>query len=108
MSYALKCLYDRPRARQEISLHVKCSGHPHVVEIYDVYANEVQFPGEPQPRYENSLMKMNLIDYYLFCISSRLLVVMELMDGGELFDRIGHHRNFTENIAARYTRQVSP
>lgn len=49
-NYALKCLYDRSRARQEISLHIKCSGHPHIVQVYDVYANEVQFPGEPQPR----------------------------------------------------------
>ncbi|ELU04869.1 hypothetical protein CAPTEDRAFT_227750 [Capitella teleta] len=40
-------------------------------------------------------------------VRSRLLVVMELMDGGELFDRIGHHRHFTESNASRYTLQIA-
>ena len=48
--YALKCLVDRPRARQELRLQVKCSGHPNIVSIRDIYANEVQFPNEPEPR----------------------------------------------------------
>ena len=37
---------------------------------------------------------------------SRLLVVMELMEGGELFDRISQQKYFTENQAAKYTKQV--
>ncbi len=48
--FALKCLVDRPRARTEVTLHIKCSNHPHIVNVYDVYANEVQFPDEPFPR----------------------------------------------------------
>ena len=37
---------------------------------------------------------------------SRLLVVMELMDGGELFERISQQKYFTEQLAAKYTKQV--
>ena len=37
---------------------------------------------------------------------SRLLVVMEMMDGGELFERISTQKNFTEGQAAKYTHQV--
>ena len=48
--FALKCLLDRPRARQELRLQVRCSGHPNIVSIMDIYANEVQFPNEPEPR----------------------------------------------------------
>ncbi|KAK2161892.1 hypothetical protein LSH36_108g06046 [Paralvinella palmiformis] len=84
---ALKCLIDRPKARQEVNLHLKCIGHPHIVHIYDIYVNEVQFPGESEPK-------------------SRLLLVMELMDGGELFDRISRQKYFTESQAARYTKQI--
>ncbi|CAH1801582.1 unnamed protein product, partial [Owenia fusiformis] len=86
--FALKCLLDRSKARTEVRLHVKCSGHPNIVTIYNVYANDVQFPGEAQPK-------------------ARLLVVMELMDGGELFDRISQQRCFTEKQVASYTRQIA-
>ena len=78
--YALKILPDKPMSRTEINLHRRCSNHPSIVKIYDVYANEVQFPGEPHPR-------------------GRLLMVMELMDGGELFDRISQQKGFTERKA---------
>ena len=31
---------------------------------------------------------------------------MEMMEGGELFDRISQHKHFTERQAAFYTMQV--
>ena len=49
-------------------------------------------------------MKLFFIIYYIS--RSRLLVVMELMEGGELFDRISKYKYFTEFQAANYTRQV--
>ena len=85
--FALKILQDKPSSRTEINLHRRCSNHPSIVKIYDVYANEVQFPGEPHPR-------------------GRLLMVMELMDGGELFDRISQQKGFTERKAMNYAKQV--
>lgn len=46
--------------------------------------------GDDDPRYDRS----------------RLLVVMELMEGGELFDRIKKSKYFSEAEAVKYTLQV--
>ncbi|KAI8478601.1 MAP kinase-activated protein kinase 5 [Branchiostoma belcheri] len=85
--YALKCLLDSKKARTEVTLHQRCCPHPNIVQIYDVYCNSVQFPREAVAR-------------------SRLLVVMELMNGGELFDQIIRERHFTEKKAAAITKQI--
>lgn len=37
---------------------------------------------------------------------ARLLIVMEMMEGGELFHRISQHRHFTEKMASQVTKQV--
>lgn len=86
--FALKCLIDTPKARTEVRLHKMCSGHPNIVKVLDVYANDVQFPGEPLPK-------------------ARLLMVLEFMEGGELFDRISKESRFTEKKAAKYFRQIT-
>ena len=36
-----------------------------------------------------------------------LLMVLEMMEGGELFDRISKEKRFTERKAARYFKKVS-
>uniref|UniRef100_A0A8C6ULS1 MAP kinase-activated protein kinase 5 n=1 Tax=Neogobius melanostomus TaxID=47308 RepID=A0A8C6ULS1_9GOBI len=58
---ALKILIDRPKARNEVRLHMMCADHPNIVQILEVYANSVQFPMSPVP--------------------ARLLIVMEMMEG---------------------------
>lgn len=40
-------------------------------------------------------------------VRSRLLLVLELMEGGELFDCISRAECFTEETAAQYMKQVS-
>uniref|UniRef100_A0A8C5NA36 MAP kinase-activated protein kinase 5 n=1 Tax=Gouania willdenowi TaxID=441366 RepID=A0A8C5NA36_GOUWI len=84
---ALKILIDRPKARNEVRLHMMCADHPNIVQILEVYANSVQFPHESSSR-------------------ARLLIVMEMMEGGELFHRISQHRHFTEKMASQVTKQV--
>jgi len=69
-------------------MHWKCCGHPHVVGIYQVFRNSLQFPGESES-------------------VSRLLLVLELMDGGELFYRISKQNGFTERQAAHTTMQIA-
>ncbi|XP_060894675.1 MAP kinase-activated protein kinase 5 isoform X2 [Labrus bergylta] len=86
---ALKILIDRPKARNEVRLHMMCADHPNIVQILEVYANSVQFPHESSPR-------------------ARLLIVMEMMEGGELFHRISQHRHFTEKMASQVTKQDAP
>ncbi|XP_072456531.1 MAP kinase-activated protein kinase 5 isoform X2 [Notamacropus eugenii] len=86
--FALKILLDRPKARNEVRLHMMCATHPNIVQIIEVYANSVQFPHESSPR-------------------ARLLIVMEMMEGGELFHRISQHRHFTEKQASQVTKQIA-
>ena len=86
--YALKVLADRPKARKEVSLHWHCSGSDYVVRAIDVYANEIRLPGD-------SISKR------------RILLVMELMEGGELFEYITRQRNFTEREASQILRQIA-
>ncbi|XP_077163670.1 MAP kinase-activated protein kinase 5 isoform X3 [Paroedura picta] len=86
--FALKILLDRPKARNEVRLHMMCATHSNIVQIIEVYANSVQFPHESSPR-------------------ARLLIVMEMMEGGELFHRISQHRHFTEKQASQVTKQIA-
>ena len=87
-NFAIKVVVDRPKAQQEVQMHWMCSGHPHVVTLYEVFRNELQFPGESASQ-------------------SRLLLVLELMDGGELFFRISKQSGFTERQAAATTMQIA-
>lgn len=43
---------------------------------------------------------------FCFFHRARLLIVMEMMEGGELFHRISQHRHFTEKMASEVTKQV--
>lgn len=86
--YALKILLDRPKARKEVTLHWLCSGSEYVVRVIDVYANEVLLPGDSVPK-------------------KRILMVMELMRGGELFEYITRKQNFTEREASMILRQIT-
>uniref|UniRef100_A0A452EJB5 non-specific serine/threonine protein kinase n=1 Tax=Capra hircus TaxID=9925 RepID=A0A452EJB5_CAPHI len=72
----------------KVRLHMMCATHPNIVQIIEVFANSVQFPHESSPR-------------------ARLLIVMEMMEGGELFHRISQHRHFTEKQASQVTKQIA-
>ncbi|XP_071946278.1 MAP kinase-activated protein kinase 5-like [Antedon mediterranea] len=86
--FALKIILDNPSSREEVRHHRRATGNKYIVTLYEVYANDVQFPTENEPK-------------------SRLLLVLELMDGGELFDRIRQQRGFTESRAVDYATQVA-
>ncbi|XP_063148016.1 MAP kinase-activated protein kinase 3 isoform X1 [Candoia aspera] len=80
---ALKLLYDSPKARQEVDHHWRASGCPHIVHILDVYEN---------------------IHHGKRC----LLIIMECMEGGELFTRIQERGDqaFTEKEASEIMRDI--
>ncbi|RDD41727.1 MAP kinase-activated protein kinase 3 [Trichoplax sp. H2] len=82
--FALKILKSVPKARRELDLHWRCCDHPNIVKIIDVYENR------------------DSKDIYL-------LVVMECMKGGELFDRIHKRANsaFTEREAAEIINNIA-
>ncbi|XP_053173953.1 MAP kinase-activated protein kinase 2-like [Scomber japonicus] len=81
--YALKMLYDSPEARREVELHWRVSSCPHIVPIIDVYEN-------------------------LYQGRKCLLIVMECMDGGELFSHIQDRGNnaFTEREASDIMKSI--
>ncbi|KAF9414663.1 hypothetical protein HW555_007524 [Spodoptera exigua] len=80
---ALKVLHDNTKARREVELHWRARGCIHIVQVIDVYENSYGGRG---------------------C----LLVVMECMDGGELFQRIQDNRDgaFTERQAAEIMHSI--
>jgi len=78
---ALKVLKDNVKSRREIDLHWRASGCKHIVNIKDVYENT--YNGQK-------------------C----LLVVMECMEGGELFNRIQERTAFNEREAAEIVKDI--
>ncbi|GCC29480.1 MAP kinase-activated protein kinase 2 isoform X1 [Chiloscyllium punctatum] len=81
--FALKMLQDCPKARREVDLHWRASGCTHIVRIVDVYEN-------------------------LYQGKKCLLIVMECMEGGELFSRIQDRGDqaFTEREASEIMKSI--
>jgi len=81
--YALKVLRDNPKARREVELHFLVCDHPNIVKIVDVYENQ-------------------------FCNQKCILVIMECMEGGELFKAIQSRAElaFTEREAAQIISKI--
>lgn len=102
----------------QVRLHMMCAEHPNIVQILEVYANSVQFPHESSPRCVSCEILSTVwrfplcplpIPLITFVFNrARLLIVMEMMEGGELFHRISQHRHFTEKMASQVTKQVKP
>ncbi|KAM9444479.1 MAP kinase-activated protein kinase 3 isoform 2-T2 [Clarias gariepinus] len=80
---ALKILYDSPKARREVELHWRVSSGPHIVRILSLYEN---------------------MHHGKKC----LLIIMECMEGGELFSRIQARGDqaFTEREASEIMRDI--
>ncbi|XP_022601039.1 MAP kinase-activated protein kinase 2 [Seriola dumerili] len=81
--YALKMLQDCAKARREVELHWRASPCSNIVRIIDVYEN-------------------------LYQSRKCLLIVMECMDGGELFSRIQDRGDqaFTEREASDIMKSI--
>uniref|UniRef100_A0A131XEN3 non-specific serine/threonine protein kinase n=1 Tax=Hyalomma excavatum TaxID=257692 RepID=A0A131XEN3_9ACAR len=81
--FALKVLRDNVKARREVDLHWRASNCKHIVNVVDVYEN-------------------------VYGGNRCLLVVMECMQGGELFQRIQERAEgaFTEREAAEIIRDI--
>uniref|UniRef100_A0A8C9TAG8 non-specific serine/threonine protein kinase n=1 Tax=Scleropages formosus TaxID=113540 RepID=A0A8C9TAG8_SCLFO len=81
--YALKMLQDCPKARREVELHWRASACSNIVHIVDIYEN----------LYQNRRC---------------LLIIMECMEGGELFSRIQDRGDqaFTEREASCIMKSI--
>ncbi|VDD74008.1 unnamed protein product [Mesocestoides corti] len=85
-TYALKVLGDDEKACREVELHYRVHDCANIVRIVDIFENNNTNTGR-----------------------NHLLIVMECMSGGELFNRIQtrHQQGFTENDAARIVYQIA-
>lgn len=81
--FALKMLQDCAKARREVELHWRASQCGHIVKIIDVYEN-------------------------LYQSRKCLLIIMECLDGGELFSRIQDRGDqaFTEREASDIMKSI--
>lgn len=81
---ALKVLKESAKARREVDLHFRASASDYIVKIIDVYEN-------------------------VYGGHRCLLVIMECMDGGELFSRIQKRADsaFTEREAAAIVHEMA-
>jgi serine/threonine protein kinase len=82
---ALKILKDSDKARREVILHRKaCEGCEYIVQVLDIYEN-------------------------IYASNRCLLIVMECMDGGELFNRIRDRQDkpYTEREAANVILMIA-
>ena len=79
---AVKCIKrtkkDSSQSKNEINALLKVGGHPNIVELYDVYENE-----------------------------NHIVLVMELLAGGELFDRILNNGAYSEKCASIHIRKIT-
>lgn len=79
--FALKILKDSEKARREVELHWKASVCLHIVNIQDVYEN-------------------------VYKGNKCLFIVMELMEGDELFNKIKNKGSFNEREAADIMKDI--
>jgi len=79
--FALKVLRDDAKSRREVELHWRAASCANIVNIREVFENT--YHGQPS-----------------------LLVVMECMDGGELFSRIEESQGFSERDAAEIVKEI--
>lgn len=56
---------------------LKSLDHPNIVKLYELYQDSK--------------------NYYL---------ITEFLEGGELFDKLQHQKNFSERLAAHYMKQI--
>ena len=75
--YAVKIVSRRVDCTQEIKLLKACQGHPNIVNLHEVFHDELH-----------------------------TYIILELLRGGELLDRIRQRKHFTENEASRIMRKL--
>lgn len=75
--YAVKIVYAKHDVSHEVDALRACQGHPNIVSLHEVVKDE---------RYT--------------------YILMELLSGGELFERIRENRKFTEQDAVLFFRQI--
>uniref|UniRef100_A0A672SX62 Ribosomal protein S6 kinase n=1 Tax=Sinocyclocheilus grahami TaxID=75366 RepID=A0A672SX62_SINGR len=93
--YAVKIVSKRMEAltQKEIAALKLCDGHPNIVKLYEIYHDQVRQCLRLKPR---AHVHIKLHTY----------LVLELLQGGELLDRIRRKQHFSETEASRIMRRL--
>ena len=89
--YAVKLLPDCEDSQREVTIQTSCNANEHIVPIYDAYCNAIVMNNKQGTEDE--------ISY------NSLFLVMELMNGGELFDHL-QQKQVCEEEAKHLVRQI--
>eukprot|EP00042_Codosiga_hollandica_P051703 m.639063 g.639063 ORF g.639063 m.639063 type:complete len:452 (-) comp58332_c0_seq6:2319-3674(-) len=88
--YALKILPNNPLGKREVSMHFFCHDHENILHAIEVFANFTSRGPDDRIAPRN----------YLF-------LVLEMLEGGELFDRLRAAQHFDEKQARILMLQMS-
>uniref|UniRef100_A0A671LF04 Ribosomal protein S6 kinase n=1 Tax=Sinocyclocheilus anshuiensis TaxID=1608454 RepID=A0A671LF04_9TELE len=93
--YAVKIVSKRMEAltQKEIAALKLCDGHPNIVKLYEIYHDQVRQCLRLKPR---AHVHIKLHTY----------LVLELLQGGELLERIRRKQHFSETEASRIMRRL--
>ena len=69
------------------------NGHANIVQLYDVFINEVS--------------EKQIIIYYFLTIQELVVLVMELLEGGELFTRVVNSGAYSEREASKHFKRIT-
>ncbi|CAB0005928.1 unnamed protein product, partial [Nesidiocoris tenuis] len=88
-AYAVKIVSRKVECTREINLLRACQGHPNIVNLYKVYHDERR-----GIKHKNNFFQ------------AHTYLVLELLEGGELLQRIRRQKRFTESEASKIMRQL--
>uniref|UniRef100_A0A4W6C0N6 Ribosomal protein S6 kinase n=1 Tax=Lates calcarifer TaxID=8187 RepID=A0A4W6C0N6_LATCA len=96
--YAVKIVSKRMEAQtqREIAALKLCDGHPNIVKLHEIYHDQVRFTAAVTLATTNSVLHGSLHTY----------LVLELLGGGELLERIRRKQHFSETEASRIMRRL--
>lgn len=126
--YAVKIVTRRLDCTREITLLRACQGHPNIVNLHEVYFDEVSVLSfSDSLLWKAKLLPMPMLYVlfaitnkefrcfqlficylfiYFFCLQAHTYIVLELLRGGELLERIRRKDKFTESEASQIMRKL--
>ncbi|KAL4630406.1 ribosomal protein S6 kinase alpha-5-like [Arapaima gigas] len=109
-TYAVKIVSRRMEAQtqREIAALKLCDGHPNIVKCHEVYHDQVGFCSLSSFVYAGTVPCTGGLTSLTWAFNLQLhtYLVLELLQGGELLDRIRRKRHFSETEASRIMRKL--
>uniref|UniRef100_A0AAY3ZZV6 Ribosomal protein S6 kinase n=1 Tax=Denticeps clupeoides TaxID=299321 RepID=A0AAY3ZZV6_9TELE len=104
--YAVKIVSKRMEAQtqKEIAALKLCDGHPNIVKLHEIYHDQVEI--SVLTSWHTRQWEADPPTYRCRCSGLHTYLVLELLRGGELLERIRRKRHFSETEASRIMRRL--